>query len=616
MCGIYGMVAFGGRDLSHPEALERMGRALRHRGPDGHRTIVRRRSAVGAERLRIVDLSERADQPLTDPGARVWMACNGEIYNAGDLRQRFEGYPFSSRVDIETIIPLYLDRGPAGLAELDGMFAVALWDEDKGVLVLARDRAGEKPLFYARAGDEVWFASEVQALLAHPGISRELDDVALAQYLALGYVLEPRTMFRQVRSVSAGTIRRIDGESEKSDRYWDAAAFERRSVDAEAAVADVRALMERAVAKQVAADVPIGVFLSGGLDSSILARLAASNLGAGAVHTFTARFDTPSYDEGRWAAQVAGKLGTHHVEVPVDSERLLEALGVAIGKLAEPLADPALLPTYLLAREARRHVTVVLSGEGADELFGGYPTYLGHKAAPVFCAVPPAARRLLSAAVARVPPSPRKVTIEHLLKRFLVGAERPWLERHQLWFGSGLAAPEGRCVWDGFLPGESASSAREVTGAAMLLDYQTYLRDNLLVKVDRATMLNALEARAPFLDRDLSAFALSVAPELRVRGLSTKWLLKKAARAWLPHDIIHRRKRGFSVPTASLILGALRGEVERLLEPGRLKRQGLLPEPVVAELGALLDDHRAGRANNARPLWTAFILEAWLERWT
>ncbi|HYH10529.1 MAG TPA: asparagine synthase (glutamine-hydrolyzing) [Thermoanaerobaculia bacterium] len=595
MCGIYGLVGAGA--LRYPAVLGDMGGALRHRGPDGSAVFTEPSAGIGCERLRIIDLHERADQPFASPDDLVWLEANGEIYNAPSIRARYAGYPYRSHSDVESILPLYLDRGADAIAELDGMFGLVIRDKRANTLLLARDRAGEKPLFYARAGGEVVFASELQSVLRHPEVSRELDRVALDAYLALGYIPEPMTPFRAVRRVPAGTYMRFTATGEETVRYWDPAAFTAEPIDARAAVLETQRLIENAVRKQVMSDVPVGVFISGGLDSSILATLASQVIGIDKVHTFSAQFAEASYDESADAAVLARRMRTKHVPVRTDEETLLEALRNVTTRVAEPLADPAILPTFLLARTARQHVKVILSGEGADELFGGYPTYLGHKIAPRYEALPAFVRNAVKRIAFAIPASGKKVTLEYLLKRFVSDAERPWVERHLRWFGTGLST---------FRTEVPPSDA--LTGA-MLLDYRSYLRDNLLVKVDRATMLSSVEARAPYLDRDVTAFALSLPPELRVRRLTTKWILKKAAEKWLPHDVIYRRKRGLSVPVALWINRGLRAEVDRLLAPARLRGHGL------PDVSALLAEHRAGKANHAKSLWAVVMLEYWMENW-
>ncbi len=612
MCGIYGMVAENGNALRYPDIVEGMGESLRHRGPDGHAVLAHPNAVIGTERLRIIDIHERADQPFASPGAQVWLECNGEIYNAAEIRARYPDYPFRSHSDVETILPLYLERGTDAIAELDGMFGLAIWDNRTRTLLLARDRAGEKPLFYARPRSETLFASELQGLLRHPEVSRELDPIALAEYLKLGYVPEPRTMFRDIRRVEAGTFIRFTDDGETVVRYWDPQSFPIVDRAPRSAVRELRQLMERAVEKQVMSDVPVGVFISGGLDSSILATLAAKFIGVNRVHTFSAKFAETSYDESGDAAILASRIHTRHVPVRTDEQALGEALLKIVQSVAEPLADPAILPTFLLARAAREHVKVILSGEGADELFGGYPTYLGHKLAPKYDALPAFVRRAIRRSVERVPPSSRKVTLEFLLKRFVHDAERPWVERHLAWFGTGLSDEIFPTAPPALPEMPSAPAGRDALTGSMLLDYRSYLRDNLLVKVDRATMLSSVEARAPFLDRDVTRFALSLPPQLRVRRLETKWALKKAAEAWLPRDVIYRRKRGLSVPIASWINVGLRSEVDRLLAPDRLRAQGLVNAGYVARL---LDEHRAGRANHAKSLWAVVMLQYWLDRW-
>jgi asparagine synthase (glutamine-hydrolysing) len=611
VCGIYGLVSAA--PIQDSTLLERMGESLRHRGPDGSAVLSAPNVAIGTERLRIIDLHERADQPFASPDGDVWLQANGEIYNAQEIRSRYLSFPFRSNSDVESILPLYLEHGAEAVEQLDGMFALAIWDNRSRTLLLARDRAGEKPLFYARAGAELLFASEVQCLLTHPAISRGLDREALTSYLAFGYVPEPRTAFSSIRRVPSGCWMRFSPDGEETVRYWSPLAFELAHRDEGLAIRETRRLIEKAVQKQVMSDVPVGVFISGGLDSSILTVLAARELGVARVHTFSAQFSEESFDESAYAAETARRMLTHHVQVRTDDVTLRDALANVVSGLAEPLADPAILPTFLLARAAREHVKVVLSGEGADELFGGYPTYLGHKVMPLWNALPGFLRSSFHRVVSAVPSSSRRVTLEFLLKRFLRDAGREWIERHLSWFGTGIdhAALAHTPGFPPFVNGELAG--RDPLSGAMLLDYGTYLRDNLLVKVDRATMLSSVEARAPYLDRDVTAFALSLPPELRVRRATTKWVLKKAAEAWLPREIIYRRKRGLSVPIAGWINGTLKDEVDRLLDRAALDRHGLIDAAYVSRL---LAEHRSGAANHARAIWTVVMLQYWMENWT
>jgi asparagine synthase (glutamine-hydrolysing) len=604
------MVSFQGR-LRSLDALDAMGRALRHRGPDDHLLVVEPDAALGTERLRITDIRPEGAQPFTDPSSRVWLSCNGAIYNAEELRRRYSTYPFRSRSDVETLLPLYLDRGPEGLTDVDGMFAIAVWDGRKRQLTLARDRAGEKPLFYTQLNGEVWFASEVQALLEHPSLERGLSRHALAEYLRLGYVREPRTLFRLVRKVESGTTLAFTEQGQARQRYWEPDAIAVEPMTVRAAEQRLEQVLVESVRKQVQANVPIGVFTSGGVDSALLAILADEAMPRGALRTFTVGFPEGTFDERSSAGRVADLVGSRHFEVCADEQALATALDHVTERVAEPIADPAILPTYLLAQAAREHVGVVLSGEGADELFGGYPTYLGHAIAPKFNRLPRPIRSALASLADLLPPSQSKVPLEFLLKRFVAHAELGVLGRHVAWFGTGLPADVAVDL--------PASKEREWFGPdleplrqAMLFDYRTYLPDDLLAKVDRATMLASLEARSPYLDREVTTFGLALDSSLKIRGLKTKWLLKKFAEKRLPHGVVHRRKRGLSVPIGAWINGGLRAEVDRLLSPKRLQAASVLN---AAALARLLYEHRSGHANHGRALWAVVILERWRERW-
>lgn len=605
------MVSLGGAPLGHPEALSGMCAALRHRGPDGRGRWCSPSAALGATRLRVVDLDAKADQPFTDPAGNVTVVVNGEIYNAADLRRRYAGFPFRSRSDAECVLPLYLDGGPDALAALDGMFAVAVWDGRDGRLILARDRAGEKPLFYWRGGDELHFASEIGALLANAQITRRLDAEAIRQYVLRGYVPQPRTPFAEVFQVPAGCILSAQADGVTIRRYWRPETLPIRPGPPD--IPHLRRVIATAVEKQLLSDVPIGVFTSGGLDSAILACLAARRLGHDRTHTFSIGFPERAYDERPFARRLAKAIGVRHTSIEADPEALLRALDDLVA-LGEPLGDPAAMPTVLLARAARKHVTVVLSGEGGDELFGGYPTYIGHHLAARYRALPRIVRAGIRAALSAVPSSTGRVPFEYLAKRFVAEAERPWQQRHRAWFGSGL--PTSVCTFAALVCPDSEQipeiSGIDDIGRAMRLDYVTALRDRLLVKVDRATMLASLEARAPYLDEAVTRAALAIPGTVHVRGSATKRVLREVARPWVPSFILRRRKRGLSVPISRWINGGLAREVDRALDRERLDAQGICDGRVVTRL---LAEHRARRANHSRGLWTIFVLQRWMEHW-
>jgi len=594
MCGIFGAISRTGEPLKHPERIADMAESLRHRGPDGSRTVGHDRAALGARRLAIMDLTT-GDQPFQSPDRSVWMVCNGEIYNAPALRAECTaaGYPFRSRGDIETIVPLYERFGADAVTRLEGMFGLAVWDDRRRVLILARDRAGEKPLFWTSIGGELRFASEIQALLAFPDQPRRLNPAAAALYAALGYVPSPHTMFQDIHKLPPGHLLVADQGGVALRAYWDPAAAASRPSRLHSA-AELRDVLLRAVDRELMSDVPVGVFTSGGLDSSFLAAAAARVMPGERIHTYSVKFLEPGYDESPFAEAVTHHIRTAHHVVVADDASLERAFEVVTGSLAEPVGDPAILPTFLLAEAARAHVKVVLSGEGADELFGGYPTYLGHKASLLYLRLPGPVRRLLRRMVERWPSSTGKVTLEFLLKEFVAAAELPALERHLTWFGAlGPApgtVPELACKLTGFPKADPLNRI-------LWLDFLTYLPDNLLVKVDRGTMLASIEARAPYLDREVMELVLPAPSALKVRGFATKAILKEAARGLVPETVIERRKRGLSVPVARWLNTGLKPLADRLLHT-----------PLLAE-------HRSGRVNHARSLWPQLMLALWAERW-
>ena len=597
MCGIFGAIGRHEAPLKYPDALARMANALRHRGPDGECIVGHEHARIGARRLAIMDLTT-GDQPFQSPDGKIWMVCNGEIYNAQDLRREAGAwrYPFRSQGDIETIVPFYERYGPDAVARPEGMFGLAIWDDARKRLVLARDRAGEKPLFWTEISGELRFASEIQALLEFPDQPRRLNRKALSLYRALGYVPAPYTMFDGIHKLPPASLLIAQGGRAEVRSYWrpaDAASRSGGTLSFDT-VGDLRDTLLRAVKRELMSDVPLGIFTSGGLDSSLLVAAAARAMPGDQIHTYAVRFTEPGYDESEYAEAVTHQIASVHHVVTADDEALGRALDVVSKSLAEPLGDPAVLPTWLLAEKAREDVKVILSGEGADELFGGYPTYLGHKFAERWQRIPRVLREAVRWTVDRWPSSTGKMTLEYMLKQFLASSERPWLERHLEWLGASAiedgVVSELACKLDRFPHDDPLNRV-------MWFDFLTYLPDDLLVKVDRATMLASVEARAPFLDREVMELVLPLASRFKVRGLVTKAILKEAARGLVPDAVINRQKRGLSVPVARWLNGGLAPLADRLLDT-----------PLLAE-------HRAGRRNHARRLWPQLMLGLWSERW-
>lgn len=635
MCGICGLFHLDLEPLAHRERIAAMSARLVHRGPDSHGLFECPHLALAIRRLSIIDL-ETGDQPLSNETGDVTLVFNGEIYNYRELRAGLEqrGHRFRTNSDGEVMAHLYEEKGPEFVRELNGMFAIALWDEGARRLVLARDRAGEKPLYYRLDGRTLVFASEVKSLFEYPGASRDLDREALALYLFYGYVPGPRSIFAGIRKLPAAHRMVLERGGLRIERYWNPGDYLRPrgapgiSTDwEERALAEaLRARLREACVSRLVSDVPLGVFLSGGVDSSTIVAVM-SELSPGNINTFSVAFPHKGFNESPFAAQVASRLGTTHCVLEAGEPELREALDTLADHLDEPLGDPAVLPTYLLSRFARQHIKVALSGEGSDELFGGYPTYVGARVAELYLKLPRFLRRSFVERLARlVPPSSSAVSPGLFLKRFFAHVERDALERHAIWFAASspaqadaLLAPEWKC---GREPSERAmESLREVLAGAcfedavvgaLYADFRMYLEDNLLVKLDRASMACSLELRTPFLDHRLMEFASRLPSELKVRGWTMKYLLKKAVEPWLPREIVHRQKRGFSVPIAGWMRGSLRPFVDETLAEEKLKRDGVLNASFVRRL---LEEHWSRRADHRKTLWAVLCFQLWYDRW-
>src|SRR5262245_60849508 len=618
MCGIYGVVMRPGLE---PDAvvLGRMGRTLIHRGPDGDGSLVEGRAGLGCRRLAIIDV-EHGAQPLANERGDVLVVCNGEIYNHRALRERLErtGHRFRTGSDAEVIPHLYEEGGLDFVDELEGMFGLALWDSSAQRLVLARDRMGEKPLYYASTPAGLLFASEPKAILASGLVDREADPVAIAGFLRTGYVAAPSSPFAGISALVPGTRLVVEGEGARIVPFWELAPFLAApplALDLESAARELRRHLQHAVEAALVSDVPVGVFLSGGLDSTAVAAIARGQLGAG-LDTFTLGFDVASFDERDHAAQVARMLGTRHHVLTITPELFLDGLRTLAPLLDEPIADQSLIPTYLLARHARTHVKVVLVGEGSDELFAGYPTYPGGLLAARYRRLPARLRQLLASASPRLGASHGNVTLRYLLRRFLELAEAPTAVRHRAWMGvmdeerlrtlAVTVGPLGTADCDGRGAPE-ISPARSELDALLGLDLTGYLRDELLTNLDRATMAASLEGRAPFLNHHLVEFACRLPPGLKLWGPIGKRVLRRAVADLVPARTRRRVKRGLAVPLAAWLGGPLLPFVRETL--ARLDPEVFRREAVQA----LLDEHVERRRDNRRELWALLVLQLWVD---
>jgi asparagine synthase (glutamine-hydrolysing) len=621
MCGIVGIVE---SDLNRPVAAEELGRMVRmlhHRGPDEEGSVTLRGVGLGMRRLSIVDLAG-GQQPFSNETDDVQLVANGEIYNFPQLREELaaHGHAFRSRSDIEVLVHAYEQWGVDFLPRLRGMFALALWDGRTRTLIAARDRAGEKPLYWTQTPRGLLLASEVKALLVRRDVSRELDPEAIDQFLTYEYVIAPRTILKGIHKLPAAHYLVYRDGRVSVDRYWDAAAVHTRAWGDDDAAEALRAALQRATVSQMMADVPLGAFLSGGIDSSsIVAFMSQASMQP--VNSFSIGFEDGTYNELPYAREVAEAFHTDHRErtVSPDIGELFERLVI---HLDEPFADVSLFPTYLVSQLAREHVKVVLSGDGGDELFGGYDAYQAQELAQRFAWMGDTIMPAVAAVAAALPPTGKKKGLVNKFKRFAQGASQaPDDLGHYRWMVY-LAPRAKRRLYspalqdaltqsDVYRPVRDALrrySDDDLLNRQLYADLSLYLVDDILVKVDRMSMATSLETRAPFLDGDVMELAFSMPGHLKIRNGERKWVLKQAMRGVLPDRILTRRKEGFSIPMKNWLRRELQPLMRSLLAPERVAARGWF-DP--AEVTRLIDDHVAGRENHAHTLFPLMVFERW-----
>jgi len=611
-------VSLDGATAPDPAALAAMNETLVHRGPDSDGSVIDGPAGLAMRRLSIIDLAG-GDQPIGNEDGRIQVIQNGEIYNYRELMDelRGRGHTFSTHSDTEVLVHLYEERGPAFVEALRGMFAIALWDARHGRLVLSRDRFGIKPLYYRVGGGAISFASELKALLRQPGFPREIDSEALEAFLAFNSIPAPLTIFKEARKLPAGhtlVMERGEATISRYARPTPAAADEVRTEGDDALAEELRERLRDSVRAHLVSDVPVGVLLSGGVDSAALTAMAAGESGY-QVSTFSIGFEESAFDELAQARLVAERYGTDHHELILrpDAVDLLPRLVEAFD---EPFGDSSALPTYLVSQLAADTVKVVLSGEGGDELFGGYYTYVADRLAPRVGRAAPFLRPL----VELLPSSSGKASFDYKAKRFMRGAHLPPVERHHAW--KEIFSPDAQ---EELLAGDRVSDpvdayrARyaETEGAPELarlqdLDLGIYLVDDLLVKTDRASMAHSLEARVPFCDPVVAELALALETRQKVRGFSKKRLLRQAVEPLLPREIIRGRKQGFSVPVAAWLRGDLEPFARDVLSAATIERQGYLQPEAVNQV---LERHVSGKEDLSRQIWGLLSFTLWFDRY-
>ncbi len=622
MCGIAGIVAPAGQTPDRA-ALEAMIGAVAHRGPDGTGVVVRGRAGLAHCRLAIIDLAT-GDQPMTG-GHGLWIVFNGEIYNHLDLRRELEslGRRFATRSDTEAIVQAYAQWGPACVERLRGMFAFAIWDQERQTLFAARDRLGKKPFYYARAQGAFCFASEPGALAAAPGVSRQPDLEAIGLYLSLQYVPEPHCALSGVRALPPGHTLTLRGGELTLRRYWRPEFLPKLDAPEEELRARLRELLAESVRIRLMSEVPLGVHLSGGVDSSIVTALMAGMCDR-PVKTFSIGFAEEDFNELPKARAVAARYGTDHHEFVVEHGHVPDALARVVDHVGQPFADPSALPALLLARLTREHVTVALNGDGGDELFAGYQRYWLDPLARAYAALPRVlTQRLVPALAARLPQpgdTPIEADWRAGIKRLAqVAAISP--KASILRWGSYFSPRDARALWRpdvrphadpvGLLSRAfDAAAADSFLDRTLAVDMTTYLPGDLLVKADRMAMAHGLEGRSPLLDQELAQWAMRLPGRHKLRGRTGKHILRAACADLLVPEVTAGGKRGFGVPVGAWLRGGLSGWCRDLILGGVAARRLFAPKA----LEDLLARHATGREDHGKRLWALAALELWLDR--
>jgi len=627
MCGITGWANLDARALPSEgaeELLRSMCDRMTHRGPDSEGYLIDEGVALGIRRLAIIDLIT-GDQPAFSEDHTVAVVLNGEIYNYRELRADLEtrGHTFRSASDTEVLPHLYEEYGRDMVQHLNGMFAFALWDDQRRRLFIARDRFGEKPLYWGVFDRTLLFASEPKVLLAHPAVRPDLNLNALRQYLSFDYVPAPLSIYEGINKLPAAHHLTLEDGRVEVQRYWQLSYQTRQPAPTVAdAAAQLQELLQDSVQMRLVSDVPLGVLLSGGIDSSMVTALAV-RASSETVKTFSIAFAEGSFDESQYARRVAQYLGTDHHEERFSATLAANLVGEIGAWMDEPMSDPSLVPTYLLSRFTRKHVTVALGGDGGDEIFAGYPMYFGHRMARAYQIIPRFLRNgIVERMVNALPVKTKNLSFDYRARRFVAASHYDEVARHHVWFGSFtpddqdlLLSDEVRATSDGEIYRDARRmfaecDSTDLTECMQSLDTQLYLAEDILTKVDRASMAVSLEVRAPYLDPRVAEFAASLPSRYKLHGYTSKYILKRAAKGLVPSFVWRRGKKGFGVPIAKWLKGELRPLSRDLLSPERLRRGGLFNPDYVAKLQ---DEHERGVANHRKLLWTLLSFELWRE---
>jgi asparagine synthase (glutamine-hydrolysing) len=623
MCGICGIVTAEHGDKIDDRILRQMTYAITHRGPDDDGFYVNGQVGLGMRRLSIIDLVT-GDQPVSNEDGRLWVVFNGEIYNYKDLYAEFtaKGHKFTTQSDTEVIVHAYEEYGVDCPKSFNGMFAFALWDKTEKRLLLARDHLGIKPLYYWLDRDRIIFGSELKSIILHPAVVKEVDLEALDQFLTLEYIPTPRTIFKNIYKLPPGHRLIYQDGQHKVEEYWDIPDLDTPQ-DEEVVQEMLVDLIDEAVNMQLMSDVPLGAFLSGGIDSSsVVAAMSMSS--SGPVRTFSIGFHDATYNELPYARAVAKRYGTDHTEEILNPD-IVELVEKLVPHLDEPFGDFSIFPTYLVSEVARRQVKVVLSGDGGDEIFGGYDTYVAQAMDRYYRYLPGGVRRnILPRLMTRIPPRPEKKGVINKSKRFIEGAALPTSLQHTRWMmfitendRYELYRPEVRAALNGWSTADvfeghfEKKSHWPPLAQQQYVDIKTYLVDDILTKVDRMSMSVSLEARVPLLDYRIVELAVNLPSEMKIYQGETKRIFKQAMSDRLPDDILYKPKQGFSIPIKHWLRDSLKPMMTDLLSPQKIKQRGYFNNECVSEW---MEEHLDGVQNHSHRLWALMVLEIWSQQ--
>lgn len=623
MCGITGWINLKkDKSINDRAILHEMCERMKHRGPDSEGLWNEDTVALGMRRLSIIDLAT-GEQPVYNEDKSVVVVMNGELYNFREVRADLEehGHKFETHSDTEILPHLYEEFGDAMLDQINGMFAFALWDKLRERMLIARDRFGEKPLYYGVFDGTLVFGSELKVLLANPLVKTELNLDAVRQFLSFDYVPAPASIYKNIFKLPAAHCLTVENGKVSTKRYWNL-TWEKSESDFDSKTEELRTLLADAVRMRLVSDVPLGILLSGGIDSSTVAAYA-TQFSTERVKTFSIGFEEDSFDESKFARQVAEHLGTEHYEERLSVGKAADLISQVGTWLDEPMSDGSLIPTFLLSRFVRRHVTVALGGDGGDEIFAGYPMYWAHRVARAYERIPKAIRSgMIEPVVNSLPVSTKNMSFDYKAKRFVAASKYDLVTRHHSYFGSFSPDGQRRVLSRDVLEQTEEDvyrSARELLRICdatndiekmQFLDINYYMAEDILTKVDRASMAVSLEVRAPFLDPRVAQFAASIPIDYKLKGNKGKYILKKAVEPLLPASILKRPKKGFGIPIAEWLKGRLNPLLHDLLDPSRLRDQGLFDPKFVAKL---IGEHESGAASHHKQLWTLLVFQLWID---